>query len=1108
MHCLRLVGALRLSLLAGAVAAGFSTSTSTARAQGAGVLTGTVVDAATKRPIPDVVVTVTSPALQGQQSVVTDKSGSYRIPNLPPGTYTLRLEGEAYKPLSRDNISIRLDTTIRTNVELLPEGIRAEEVVVLGKAPSVDVGSSSTGVSIDQDFVSRVPLSPPGGRAAASRSFESLATVAPGAQIDAFGISIAGTTSPENAFLIDGVSVGDPAFGILGTPLSSAFIKEMSVITGGYLPEYGRATGGIYDVVTKSGGNEFHGSAFFNITPGIMDGPRHPLTSAGSSITTNQRLGSQRDFGAEVGGPIRKDRLWFYAGVDVALTTYDLERNLSQFKYVNDPMHPGATMPQIDPGTGLPVTQPITCSQNPSPIAAACPQGAPASPVFLASQMAIQYIGKLTFLVNQDHKLTLSVYGTPTRSGGNGAYAFGAQTEAPLSLTGGNLVGSYGALGTRVASDSNDVSLKYSAAFNDKRQLFDLTLGWHHQHQATNAGDGSTVDQTNQPGVLAGAPQVIYRQSQPDFHSITNFEGVPAGACPATPVWNGAGLSPVTTCPLTSYYRGGPGFLDDVLRDSYQAKAVYSHLTQLAGHHVVKAGVDVAFSSYRHDQGFSGTNLFLESPQNNQFVDFRQLGFLQGPDSPVVLAHYVTKTTSTSIGGFLQDSWAILDRVTLNLGVRYDAQVVYGADGELGLALPNQVSPRVGVIYDFTQQGRSKLYANYARYYEGVPLDVADRAFPSAPLVTSTHAAPPCNPAIPANVAPGGSCTTDAGRVGGSGSAYPTPPTPNGPSQIWSRVGGGKEAVDPNVQAQSTDEYLVGGEYEVFSDARFGIGYTHRELHRVLEDMSHDEGNTYFIGNPGYGIASDFPKAVRNYDAMTLYFNKAYANTWLLAASYTLSRLYGNYAGLFRPESGQLNPNNTSYFDLKSLLPNQLGPLPGDHTHQIKIFAAKDFLLPARMDVLIGLTYRGLSGAPLDALGAHPIYGPNEVYVLPRGSGGTLSTRNPGDPGFGTVVSERGPWLHDIDLRLGYSAHLTKESALTVTADIFNLFNFQAATQIDQAYTLSNVLPCASGQAAPTCLRHSDGSAFNPAKEVNPNYGNAIAYQDPRQFRLGAKITF
>src|SRR5262249_46778777 len=146
----------------------------------------------------------------------------------------------------------------QVNAQLLPENVtlKAEEIVVVGKAPTVDVGSSSTGVSMNQDFTSHLPLS--GGTA--TRSFESLATVAPGAQTDTYGVSVNGTTSPENSFQIDGVAVNNPAFGTLGTPLTTEFVKEVNVVSGGYMPEFGRAMGGVFDVVTQSGGNEFHGS--------------------------------------------------------------------------------------------------------------------------------------------------------------------------------------------------------------------------------------------------------------------------------------------------------------------------------------------------------------------------------------------------------------------------------------------------------------------------------------------------------------------------------------------------------------------------------------------------------------------------------------------------------------------------------------------------------------------------------------------------------------------------------------------------------------------------------------------------------------------------------
>ncbi|HEY0093401.1 MAG TPA: mucoidy inhibitor MuiA family protein [Archangium sp.] len=143
------------------------------------VIVGTVVGADTKKPVMDVVVTAVSPNLQGEQAVVTDAQGQYRIPQLPPGVYTLRFEREGFKPLSRPEIQLRLDRTIRVNMELLPEGF--EDSVVPAPPPTVDVGSTSAGVNVDQDFVKRIAVNRPGGKGGASRSFESLAEAAPGA---------------------------------------------------------------------------------------------------------------------------------------------------------------------------------------------------------------------------------------------------------------------------------------------------------------------------------------------------------------------------------------------------------------------------------------------------------------------------------------------------------------------------------------------------------------------------------------------------------------------------------------------------------------------------------------------------------------------------------------------------------------------------------------------------------------------------------------------------------------------------------------------------------------------------------------------------------------
>ena len=1095
-------------LPAGSIALVTLLTAGSASAQGTAVLTGTIVDAATKKPLADVVVTVTSPALQGEQTVVTDGSGSYRVPNLPQGDYTLRLDKDSFRPYARGGITMRGSSTIRVNAELLPESVqlKAEEVIVIGKAPTVDVGSSSTGVTLNSDFTSRIALNAPGGKGAASHSFESLAAVAPGANADTYGVGINGTTSPENAFQIDGVGVNDGAYGILATPLSTEFIKELNVVSGGYMPEYGRAMGGIFDVTTDTGSNEFHGAVWFNISPGSLEGPRTAIKSDASVITTNSRISNLRDFGLKVGGPIIKDKLWFFGGLQAAFTREALDRSLNAFVLGAD------GQPTIDTATGFSNTVPI-------------PGG---TKTYYADEQALQYIGKLTYLLNQDHHLTLSVIGTPTTSGGNGTFGY-SNTGAPEV---GNIAGTYNSLASKYVASASDVSLKYQGSFNNKKQLLDITFGWHHQRTATLPSDGSNIgDKTG----LASQPGVVYRRSvsltpdmQSDKHELRDFEPAVGGAkvCDlvtamvANPDFDSS--QPVgpnnpqqvpkafTPCPVSGYSRGGTGYVDDASINSFQGRAVFTNLLTAAGHHVIKAGIDFNLGSYQHTKAYTGGNVFRENGSGSNYNDYRQYGFLQGPDDPVVLTSYTAKSSSTTVGGFIQDSWSIMDKVTVNVGVRYDTQLIYGSDGALGLSLPNQWSPRIGVIYDFTQQGRSKIFANYARYFEGVPLDIADRAFPGEPQINSRHRASKCEPFTVTKDNDGkiltgptsDGCTLDVDPKTGAPIRYSGRAdygnTTNNPNQIWNRTGGDKVPIDPDVSPQSSDEFVVGGEYEIFSDARLGLTYTHRYLNRAIEDMSRDEANTYFLGNPGYGIAADFPKAVRDYDAVTAFFQKNFSNNWLANVSYTASSLRGNYAGLFRPETGQLDPNINSDFDLKSLLPNRTGPLPSDRTHSIKVYAAKDFIIPGGMDLLIGGSFRTRSGSPLNFLASHPIYGPDEIFILPRGAGG------------------RNDWIHNVDLRVGYSIRLSKESTASISVDIFNLFNFQGVTGRDQTFTTTDAAPIVNKDGtAPTVndlnnpkkFTAPDGTPITAAQR-NANFGNPTAYQDPRQFRFGAKVTF
>ncbi|MCK6592195.1 MAG: TonB-dependent receptor, partial [Polyangiaceae bacterium] len=623
-------------------------------------------------------------------------------------------------------------------------------------------------------------------------------------------------------------------------------------------------------------------------------------------------------------------------------------------------------------------------------------------------------------------------YGSPSSSGGNGTFGIDSQTG---NVEVANINGEYNALANKYYNSSTNIALKWASSFMNKSLLFDATLGWYHAEVGQIPSDGSELG--SREG-LSNVAQVQYRRIQrPGFYSITDFERSADidRAClplpsvdPALPSTSAAYTGELR-CPVTSYFVGGPGYVDEAQLDRYQGKAVVTRLLNALGHHVIKAGVDIELMSYAHQKAYTGTTALRESNTGSNFVDIRRYGFLSGPDEATVLDVFEASSNSTTVGGFIQDSWSILDKVTLNAGFRYDAQIISGDDGKVGLSLPNQWSPRVGVIYDFTQQGRSKIFVNYARYFESVPLDIADRQFPGEKQIRSYHnayrsylpsSANACNPrTVAGQKAPGcgGPDGTDTSQLLHVGS-------PDDPNQIWGVTSGDKTPVDPDISPQSSDEIVVGGEYEIIADGRLGVQYTKRYMNNVIEDMSRDDGATYFIGNPGSGIATDFPEAKRDYDAVTLYFTKSFSNQWMAQASYTLSYLRGNWAGLFRPENGQLDPNINSDFDLVSLLPNRDGPLPGDRTHQFKLYGAKDFTLTKWLNAVLGVTFKARSGGPTSILGAHALYGNDEAFILPRGSG------------------ERLPAIFNFDTHVGFGFRLSKESELTVGVDIFNLFNF------------------------------------------------------------------
>src|SRR5438477_873147 len=159
---------------------------SPARAQTTGGLSGQVIDAQTQNPVADAVVIATSPALQGEQTAVTDGTGNFEITLLPAGAYTLNVQREGYQPFTQSGLSVRLDRTIKIRLQLVPEAVQAGAVEITVAKPVISTTSETTGGTVTREQMALTPF----GRN--SRIFEAVVQSVPGVHTDPFGTTING----------------------------------------------------------------------------------------------------------------------------------------------------------------------------------------------------------------------------------------------------------------------------------------------------------------------------------------------------------------------------------------------------------------------------------------------------------------------------------------------------------------------------------------------------------------------------------------------------------------------------------------------------------------------------------------------------------------------------------------------------------------------------------------------------------------------------------------------------------------------------------------------------------------------------------------------------
>jgi hypothetical protein len=817
------------------------------------------------RPVASVRVSITGPSLQGSREAETDLRGYFRLQELPVGTYQVRLALVGYRPIRFDHVSVRLGlTTSLGQTSLVAQAYELGEIVVNAEQPIVDVASAATVVSLPSEFFSYLPT---------ERSFGSIVGLAPQADQSRFPgeqVNIAGSSGPENAYYLDGVNISRLRFGTGSTDLPYNFIREVQIKTGGYEAEFGRSTGGIIDVITHSGGNQFGGQVFGYFTDNALKAePRFAIPGA------RQGDFSDYDLGGSVGGPILRNRLWFFAAY-------------------NPNFH----------------------RERVEVLSANIPDDHTTEHLFAA---------KLTWRAAPQTDVIVTAHGNPSRH-----------------------------QGVDLGRALDTIAEAEAVSFLERQGGLQLSALVRHR-----MGRNGQVELGVSRFTLRFRFDDAAGRTDPHFADYTT--GVVSG-----------------------------GYGNRVNNHALRA-AVRGSVRQAFGGHAMKVGVE--YENNRFDQA-NDYSAYPGSPQ----------GFIERDDST---SYYWTRGSSGGLvynrvlTAYAQDSWRSTDRLTLNYGVRWEAQYLIGPDEKLIQRFTDEWQPRVGFTYQVGRLGSQKVFGSYGRFYEQIPL-LLPATFYNPFHELQLHY--DHDPRIEA----GSADTVYDFEVKATDFQHPK----------------------SDLRGQSLDEFILGYERALGRQFRAGVRGVHRAIHWVLEDEYDSTGN-FVLGNPGRGPLTT-PRARRTYDALVISFEKPEGDHLSFLASYVLSRRRGNYEGL--SFVGNPAPNFTPAFDNPELFPNSTGLLLNDHPHVFKLSGSYRF----GFGLTAGTAIAWMSGSPRNEFRTATFSRGYQVFLQPRGSAGRTDALLDGSVRFTYALR---PWRHG-----GVRP--------TVYLDVFHLGNRRTALNFDEVHYL------------------------------------------------------
>ncbi len=932
----RLCRGLGLLLLSALALSAGATQCMAQQAVTSATLSGRIEDAG-GAVVSGAIVTATDGERNISTSTMSDHEGRFRFLRLSAGTYTLKIEQAGFDSISQQ-LTLTVGQALDIPIKLSVAGVSAEVAVNSINIPLIETGRTQVTETIMPKEIDALPLN--------GRNYLDLALLVPGVSrtntgsiqrfaetsaVPGTGISIAGQRNLNNSFIVDGLSANDDAAALAGTFYSQEVIREFQVVTSGGIAEFGRTSGGVVNILTQSGTNDWRGRTYGFLRNQRLDA-RNPLAPSKDPLT-------QAQYGVSIGGPLKHDRTFLFANFeqtrrnDAAVITIRPDRVAIINTRLNQVNFPG---PRIETGlvpSGYDVTN---------------------------------------FFTRVDHRL-------------NGANLFSAR------------YGLYdlSALNSRTVGGLNAVS------------------------RGTNL---DTLDQNISASNITTISSRTINEARAQFTRSRLKAPVNDEIGPAVNITGVANFGTATVSPLAREI------------DTFE---MTDNLATQRGSHSLKAGVDFLYNRINiyFPGAFQGVYNFT-SLANFQTGNYSQ--FQQAFGAPTQLQ------SNPNIGLFVQDEWKPRADLTINAGLRYDAQFLpdpIETDA-------NNLAPRLGIAYAPGDR-KTVIRASYGIYFDRVPLRATSNALQRdgskylvaqlTPTVTGAPVFPNVLAAFPTNLQTRPNITT----------------------------------IDPLIESSYSQQANFQVERELPGDASLSIGYLYlRGLHLILSRNINVPRCAFTNATPNlcrpdsrWGNISQFEGAGESsYNGLVVAFNKRASDWASVRVSYTLSKAIDD-AGNFFFSSPQDN------FDRRG----ERGLSDNDQRHRLTVSGSLE--APRRSDA--NSFRRALEGFQLSYIFTYASRLPFNILL---GTDRNLDTNfNDRPAGVGRNTG-RGFDFASLDLRLSRRFSLTERWRLEAIVEGFNLFN-RANLQIP-----NNVF---GGGAIPLST-----------------FGQPTAAGDPRQIQFGLRLSY